>query len=136
MTPSYYFSGQFASRPYLRMARDYLLERMPEAVVTSRWIDFTAEKHVDYTTADLNDRPGDFAEFALMDLYDLRTADTLISFGSDGGRGGRHVEFGYALALGKRLVLIGQREGIFHTMPEVLGFNSLMEFVDYELKNA
>jgi nucleoside 2-deoxyribosyltransferase len=33
--------------------------------------------------------------------------------------GGRHVEFGYALAKGKRVVVIGERENVFHHHPSV-----------------
>jgi hypothetical protein len=33
--------------------------------------------------------------------------------------GGRHVEFGYGMAKGKRLVLIGERENVFHDHPSV-----------------
>lgn len=34
-------------------------------------------------------------------------------------RGGRHVEFGMALALGKRVIVVGPRENVFHLLPEV-----------------
>ena len=33
--------------------------------------------------------------------------------------GGLHAEFGMALALRKRLILVGPRENIFHTLPQV-----------------
>jgi hypothetical protein len=36
-----------------------------------------------------------------------------------GGKGGRHVEYGLALGLGKRLIICGPRENIFHTLPQV-----------------
>jgi len=35
------------------------------------------------------------------------------------GRGGRHVEFGYAMAKGKRLIVVGYRENLFHEHPSV-----------------
>jgi len=34
-------------------------------------------------------------------------------------RGGRHVEFGLALAQGKHLILVGQPENVFHHLPQV-----------------
>lgn len=57
----------------------------------------------------------------IHDLEDLRAADTVISFTDEkgGGKGGRHVEFGVALALEKRLILVGPRENVFHTLPEI-----------------
>ena len=59
--------------------------------------------------------------FALDDAADLQDAEVVISFTetprSGHSRGGRHVEFGMALAWGKRLIVIGPRENVFHTMP-------------------
>ena len=37
-------------------------------------------------------------------------------------RGGRHVEFGLALAWGKGVVVVGPRENVFHTLPQVEHF--------------
>jgi hypothetical protein len=50
----------------------------------------------------------------------LHKAATLISF-TDGApaRGGRHVEFGMAYAWGKRLIVVGPREHVFHALPLV-----------------
>jgi len=58
---------------------------------------------------------------ALADLQDLHAADAVISFTSagGGGKGGRHVEYGLAVGLGKRLVLVGPREHVFHVLPDV-----------------
>ena len=44
-------------------------------------------------------------------MDDLAAADTVVSFTSaaSGGKGGRHVEFGLVLGLGKHLVVIGPR---------------------------
>lgn len=64
-------------------------------------------------------------KWALEDLEDLMRADCCISFTCEPGkpqgrnRGGRHVEFGYALARGYRLIVVGFRENIFHCMPQV-----------------
>ena len=32
---------------------------------------------------------------------------------------GHHVEFGYALAQGKRIILVGHRENVFNYLPEI-----------------
>jgi nucleoside 2-deoxyribosyltransferase len=62
-------------------------------------------------------------EFAEEDLEDVRAADVLIAFNPPDwaqlGTGGRHVEFGYALALGKPIVLFGVRSNIFHHLSRV-----------------
>jgi len=36
---------------------------------------------------------------------------------SSNSRGGRHVEFGIALGMRKRAVVIGPRENVFHCLP-------------------
>lgn len=45
-------------------------------------------------------------------------------------RGGRHVEFGVAVASCKRLVVIGPRENIFHHLPRVEVFPTLGEWLE------
>jgi hypothetical protein len=62
--------------------------------------------------------------FAREDLEDLRAADCMIFFSAlpgvaSKGKGGRHVEFGYALAFGKRLIVIGAPENVFHYLPRI-----------------
>jgi hypothetical protein len=61
------------------------------------------------------------------------TADIIILFSEKSGishRGGRHVEFGLAIGLKKRLIVIGPRENIFHCLPQVELFDSWEDFVD------
>ena len=81
--------------------------------VTSRWIDLREEV------------AADAAKCAAIDHEDLDLADVLIAFGeeprSTRSRGGRHVEFGYALAQRKQIILIAHRENVF-------AFLSLVEF--------
>lgn len=59
------------------------------------------------------------AEYALRDFADIREADGMIFFSQPATtptlRGGRHVEFGYALALHKPIIVVGPKENIFHT---------------------
>lgn len=38
---------------------------------------------------------------------------------SGASRGGRHVEYGIALARGVRVIVVGFRENIFHWLPQV-----------------
>lgn len=60
----------------------------------------------------------------LMDLEDLFHAECCLNFTENPDakpcqRGGRHVEFGLALSSGKRVVVIGPRENIFHHHPRI-----------------
>lgn len=68
----------------------------------------------------------DSATCATIDLSEVLSADTVISFTEGAGeiqgrgRGGRHVEFGIALAAGKQCVVVGHRENVFHHLPAVV----------------
>jgi nucleoside 2-deoxyribosyltransferase len=81
------------------------------------------------------DTPMEAQAFAMDDIEDIQAADALIAFTerpfSDKGRGGRHVEFGYALALKKTIYMIGPRENVFHCLPEVTRFRTWPEFIAY-----
>jgi hypothetical protein len=73
---------------------------------------------------------------AITDLDDLAAAECLVSFTEEptehvpwAARGGRHVEFGYALAAGKRLCLVGPRENVFHHLPRVEVYRTTAELV-------
>lgn len=67
----------------------------------------------------------DSAQCAIIDYEEVLGADIVISFTeppgevAGRGRGGRHVEFGIAFALGKRCIVVGHRENVFHHHPVV-----------------
>jgi hypothetical protein len=73
---------------------------------------------------------GDIIRWATDDISDLREADAVASFTGQGGRGGRHVEFGLAIALEKRLLVIGPLEHVFHYLPFVTQYDSVDEFME------
>lgn len=60
---------------------------------------------------------------ARKDLEDIRAAEALLAINppewANRGTGGRHVELGYALALGKIIVLAGARTSMFHFISDV-----------------
>ena len=61
---------------------------------------------------------------ARMDLGDVAAAQTLVALNPPGwensGTGGRHVELGYALGLGRGIMLLGRRTNIFHYFDHVV----------------
>ena len=65
--------------------------------------------------------------FAIDDFEDVRSADAVVCFTeparSTTTRGGRHVEAGLALAWGKIVVIVGPRENIFYTLPQISQFD-------------
>lgn len=89
--------------------------------ITSRWIN--GDHQID--DAGLSDQAKEHERirFAQEDHDDLCDADWVISFTepprSSNSRGGRHVEFGIALALCKRVIVVGYRENVFHCLPKV-----------------
>ncbi len=106
--------------------------------VDCRWLMGTHQLHpgaeeIDSWHGDIENTPMEARPFALDDLEDIEKSDYLIAFTekpfSDKGRGGRHVEFGYALAKGKLVIIIGTRENVFHCLPKVRQFENFDQFI-------
>ena len=99
--------------------------------VTSRWIDGDHQ----ISDAGLSDeaKAAERTRFALEDWEDLLAADCVISFTErpreTNTRGGRHVEYGAALAAGKRCIVVGFRENVFHCLPQVEFFETESEML-------
>jgi nucleoside 2-deoxyribosyltransferase len=95
--------------------------------VTARWV-FGGENGL--TRSDI----------ALLDLEDVAEADAIVLFtegyGTHQTGGGRFVEFGYAIALGKELNIIGDRENVFMHHPNINCFSTLDEFLRAKEKIA
>ena len=93
--------------------------------VNSRWLKGTRQIHPSPEKVDNNENnvAWEARPFAQDDLEDIKACDTLIFFAEPANshfkRGGRHVEFGIALALGKRIMVVGNRENVFHCLPQV-----------------
>ena len=69
-------------------------------------------------------------QHARNDSQDLAEADAVIVVtGEPSTSGGLHAEFGMALALKKRLILVGPRENVFHTLPQVEHYASWSQLV-------
>jgi nucleoside 2-deoxyribosyltransferase len=97
----------------MRKLRDALA--VAGVVVTSRWIEGNHEIERDASGEDADRERQRFAE---EDLEDINRADVLVIFSPREhfrtGRGGRHVEVGYAIGRGIPIVLVGERENVFH----------------------
>jgi nucleoside 2-deoxyribosyltransferase len=80
--------------------------------VTSRWLlgNHQAENEQLHRGAEAE-------RFAAEDLADVRAAALVVAFTeaprTSNSRGGRHVEFGYALGIGIAVVIVGPRENVF-----------------------
>jgi hypothetical protein len=76
-----------------------------------------------------------FEDIATVDLNDISQADTLVHFtepyGSYNPGGGAHTEYGFAAALGLDLIVVGQRQQVFHWLPETIHFPDFVSFRHY-----
>jgi len=76
-----------------------------------------------------------FNEIAQLDLDDVDNADAVVLYTEPYGTpipgGGRHVEFGYGLGSGKKAIIVGPMENIFHWHPSVLVFPSTKYVIRY-----
>ena len=106
-----FLSSNYHDWPRMKEYRDIILAPIGISV-TSRWIEGTHEiKEGDFKDHVFNSRMAD------EDIYDLKTSDVMVAFtngDSRRSRGGRHVEFGYALAIRKPIIIFGDRENVFH----------------------
>lgn len=129
-----YLAGRYSRRDEFREIATQL--RANGFIVTSRWLKENADLH--HKLGDPIDGHDDVATFylktAIIDCEDIQAADVILFFAEDPHvgtpRGGRHVEFGYALGIGKRLFVIGGEENIFHYLPNVRNFPNLECFLE------
>lgn len=124
-----YLAARFGRREECKSIRTQLQSMGYE--VTSSWLD------LDYSARDSKEPtsapPELRQQFAKQDIADILAADWFIMLSEEpdstaGKRGGRHCEMGVALATGKRVVVIGPRENIFHFLPQVEVFPTFAEF--------
>lgn len=104
----FYLAGRYSSHPEMREIKKELVSF--GHTVTSRWIsgDHESKEGREHTASN--------QLFAREDLEDIDNANAVIWFScpQNDGRGGRHVEFGYAIAIRTQIFVIGRRENVFH----------------------
>jgi len=87
--------------------------------IASRWL--SGNHEIDDRGFSEEAKASERQRFACEDWEDLMAADIVISFTeeprSHASRGGRHVEFGAALAAGKMCFVCGPAENVFHCLP-------------------
>lgn len=121
-----YLSAPYSRMHELRVYREEL--RALGLTVGCSWLDGDGE-----AAAEINMTDAEAATVAKVDLDEVWQADILIAFSEAGAaptteacRGGRHVEFGYALAakvmrLTRSLIeiwLVGPRENVFNALAD------------------
>ena len=129
----YYLSARYGRRQEIQAYAEKLEQTIPGARAVSRWHSqpgIAAEDAL--TPAELTLHPDQGQGYAAQDLDDLEAAQVLVEFSGSDGQGGRHVEYGYALAKGKRLVLVGPRDNVFSCLPQAEWFPSFTAWLEYE----
>jgi hypothetical protein len=119
ITRKIYLASRYSRREELNYCARQLRELGFE--VTSRWLNGNHQISDDGLSDE--GKQEERTRFATEDWEDLMAADTTISFTEAPrglhSRGGRHVEFGAALAVGQRVIVIGHRENVFHCLCDV-----------------
>lgn len=118
MPKKIYLASLYSRRAELESYANTLTEA--GHIVTSQWV---YGNEVGLTREDIS----------ILDIYDIDRSDMVLSFTEPYGTmykgGGRCVEFGYGIARGKESCIIGDRENVFHHLPQVKKFESLDEFI-------
>lgn len=114
-----YLAARYSRREELCVYREHL--KLAGIKVTARWLD--GDHQVDDAGLSAEAGRAERERFALEDYQDLQAADIFIAFTepprSNPSRGGRHVELGMAIALRKKLHIVGPRENVFCCLPRV-----------------
>jgi hypothetical protein len=106
----------FIAAAYARRDECRVYKAALEAVghqVSSSWLDTTG-------LGSLVESEEYRVRWALKDLQEVRACDVLISFTEPpktSVSSGRHAELGVCLNMGRRLIVVGYRENIFHWLP-------------------
>lgn len=115
-----YLCAQFKEQALMMQWAEQLINA--GHIVTSRWLGATEE----VTNSPSAHNAAD------IDLNDIDNSEVVISKTLNRGDlftgGGRHIEFGYALAKGKRLINIGGFESVFHSQAET--FTTIEEVIE------
>jgi hypothetical protein len=120
-----YLAATYTKQPIMQQIARRLISL--GHIVTSSWIHGTIDSH--------------YRLEAEKDVHDIYEADTLIFFTDlnhiffpdkliHQTRGGRHTELGLALGLQKRIILVGDRENIFHYLPKIEQVNTIDEMLE------
>lgn len=130
-----YLAGRFSLKSYIKGLSLGL--RNSGIVVTSRWLDENIDDDCELT--DVSDEY--IASVAVIDVEDIDAAEYFLLFSESPlqsfKRGGRHFETGYAYAKGKKIIVCGPTENVFHSLPGVVRFpdwDEAKKFLEQEQK--
>jgi nucleoside 2-deoxyribosyltransferase len=115
----------YVAAKYERQSEAKLLTMLLQAAgarIMSTWVDEPLAPDV-----------SEWTDYAKKDVNEIQNSSVLIVLTNQEGRrsttGGHHWETGYAYALGKRIVLIGPKENVFHYLPGMEHYPDLEAFL-------
>lgn len=120
-----FLASVFAERGAMRVWRE-LIENQGHKV-TSHWIDSPFKSDDDATPIELSIA----AEQNVHDIEDCDyfVLDSRLFVQNIYGHGGRHIDFGIALALKKKICLIGTPESPYHLLPPITHHETIISFL-------
>lgn len=128
----FYLASRYGRRDELRGYAEELQALGHE--VTSRWL-WEGDEGVTDDGGTLRGSDEALHRAAQRDIEDIDRSDGQVFFTEDPqshfGRGGRHVEFGFALAASRGpMIIVGPRENLFHYLPELEQFDTYGDFAN------
>lgn len=111
-----YVAASWYAREYVRRVTAAL--RANGIDCTNNWMDREA-----FT-------PGEKVACALSDLSEVQAAEAVLLLNEqESSAGGMHFESGYAFAKGKRLMIVGRGQSVFHFLPGIEAFGTIQDFI-------
>jgi nucleoside 2-deoxyribosyltransferase len=132
VTKFIYLSGPYGRKEELHKIAKRIMA-VTNWVVFSSWL----KEDKQYKTMEDFSKP-DSAVVAIRDLDEVGSVDALAKFeDTDTAKthGGKHQEMGAALALGKDVIIVGNREGVFDYLPSVVQVNNYHELINWLLEH-
>jgi hypothetical protein len=124
--PSVYIAAMYSWKERCKKFVEELQTRIPQIEISSSWL---KEAYAPHTTMDMLDDE-ELSRTGLRDFTEVLRSDIMIFFSNPPDvptiRGGRHVEFGIALASSVLICVIGPKENIFHyvDLPDIKHFTT------------
>lgn len=127
---NFYCAGRYQNKEAVKAFSQLLIDAGHN--ITSNWVYEAYDPNT--ALSDLSIEENSFC--ALTDCQEIISCDEMVFFSENEttatARNGRHVEFGFALALNKKINVIGPKyENVFHYLPNVINFSSQEEFIEY-----
>lgn len=127
----FYICARYGRREEARELADRLIQLGHQ--ITSTWL-WQVEDEMLYDNGPLV-----AGQFAQKDVDEVESGNGIVylSEPTDNvwGRGGRHVEFGVAIAFKKDLYVVGPLENLFHYLPKVVQCDSADDFINFVVEN-